>query len=527
MDLLNTLFLSTPWPTLRLGLHLTFFAVALYLLVMGFRMRHALTLPNLRKARGGFAIAVGVTGLIFIGILVNQATWQLSGTSRPDFVAFMQLHDRRQFNPAHWVNRGKILDHRGRVLALTRQSDAGAERYYPLGAAAAHVVGYADPRFGTSGMEAAANVRLNGGKPGSLMEWGELGRQVITGDKRIKGNDLVLTIDAELQQAAYDALEGKRGAVVMLDPRNGALRVLVSRPSFDPHRIQSSLFTGPDPEARLLNRATQGLYPPGSTFKVVLAADLLDAGGGGPLDCPADGYTTSGRYRKIRDHEYYSARRAGRTWRGHGRISLGTALVKSSNVYFAKIGVMRGHDAFERITNRFRFNSRIALTKGHSRRQFMHTGVIPRIEKRDQYGLAQASIGQGRIQTTPIQMALIAAAIANQGVAVRPRLVADEAPEALARFMRPESARKLAAMMRRVVSEGTARGIETKGLPIAGKTGTAQNPFGKTHSWFIGFAPAHRAKLAFAVLVEHGGYGSTVAAPIARDLLLLAKQRGL
>jgi peptidoglycan glycosyltransferase len=530
MDLLNTLFQSAPWGPLRIGLHAVFLLAAAYVLKQAFDLRAVVGLKHLAKPRTGFAAAGVLVLLAFGAVLLYQGTWQLSGTSRPEFIAFMQLHDRRQFNPAHWIERGRILDVAGTVLAETRavETAAGvvARRHYPFGPDLAHVVGYADPRFGASGIEAAANIQLNGGKPDSWRDWGELGRQLLTQAKRPKGNDVTLTLDAALQQLAVERLGERAGAVVVLRPQDGALRVLASTPSFDPNRIDADMFLRADPRARLLNRATAGLYPPGSTFKVVMAADALDRGFSGRIDCPADGWTTSGRYRKIRDHEYYEARRAGRTWRGHGRIGLTTALSESSNVFFAQLGVYLGHDAFRATTERFLFNSRITIGEGDARRQFMRTGRIPRIATSDRYGLAQASIGQGKVLATPAQMALIAAAVANDGVAMRPRLIAGEASAAVGRFMQPGTARQLRSILRRAVAEGTGRGIETPGLHIAGKTGTAENPFGASHSWFIGFAPADRPRLAFAVIVEHGGYGSTAAAPIARDLLLLAKERG-
>ena len=150
---------------------------------------------------------------------------------------------------------------------------------------------------------------------------------------------------------------------------------------------------------------------------------------------------------------------------------------------------------------------------------------MPRIADKDRYGLAQVAIGQGELLVTPAYMALLTAAVANQGIAVRPRLVAADQPKPLARFMSADTATQLAAMMRGVVTEGTARGIDDPDLWIAGKTGTAQNSHGDSHSWFVGFAPTQRPTLAIAVLVEGGGYGSTVAAPIAHDLLLAARAR--
>ncbi len=529
MDLLNTLFQSTPWGPLRIGLHAVFLLAAAYVLKVALDLRSVMRLKHLAKPRAGFGIAAVLVLLGFGAVLVHQATWQLFGTTRPEFVAFMQLHDRRQFNPAHWIQRGRILDASGTLLAETRavQTPQGlaAQRYYPFGPDFAHVVGYADPRFGTSGIEAAANVQLNGGKPESWQDWGELGRQLLAQTKRPKGHDVTLTLDAALQRLAMERLGEHAGAVVVLRPRDGALRVLASAPSFDPNQVDAEMFLRADPRARLLNRATAGLYAPGSSFKVVMAADALDRGFRGSIQCPADGWTTSGRYRKIRDHEYYEARRAGRTWRGHGRIGLDRALIESSNVFFAQLGVHLGHEAFRATTQRFLFNSRISIGEGDSRRQLMRTGRIPRIAASDRYGLAQASIGQGKVLATPAQMALIAAAVANDGIAPRPRLIASEAPSAVGRFMQQDTARRLRHSLRRAVAEGTGRSIETPGLAIAGKTGTAENPLGAPHSWFIGFAPADRPALALAVIVEHGGYGSAMAAPIARDLLVLAKAR--
>ncbi|MEA3277736.1 MAG: penicillin-binding transpeptidase domain-containing protein [Pseudomonadota bacterium] len=527
IDLFNALVDSAAWPTLRIGLHIVFLLVVGYILKLMFDFRDLTALRHLsRPKRKSLIPVVGLT-LLFASVLLYQATWQLTGVTRPDFVAFMQSHDRRQFNPAHRIRRGRIVDRHGEVLAYSQEYRGQVYRRYPYGPAFAHVVGYSDPKFGASGMEAAANAHLNGSTPASLTAWGELGRQLLTQEKRPRGQDLVLTLDAELQLMAVKMLGRNRGAVVLLRPDNGAIRALASTPSYDPNRISSSLFRGGDPEAPLLNRATQGLYPPGSTFKIVLAAQALNAGFKGRLHCPADGYTTSSRYRKIRDHEYYRAKRNGQTWKGHGDLDLGTALAESSNVFFAKLGVGYGHDAFYESTERFLFNRQIRLHESPYGAQTMSMGRIPRIAKSNQYGLAQMSIGQGRLLVTPAQMALITASVANRGLAVKPRLVESEPSFALSRFMSTNAAHRLARMMRKVVAEGTGRGIDVDAFSIAGKTGTAQNPQGKAHSWFIGFAPAERPALAVAVLVEHGGYGSKTAAPIARDLLVRAGELGM
>jgi peptidoglycan glycosyltransferase len=532
LALFNSLIDSPAWPTLQLGLHGLFFIALLYLLKRLFDLRQTSALKALPKAKSlvGGTLVLLVLGSAFGAVLAYQASWQLTGMTRPDFIAFMQTYDRRQFNPAHRIARGRIADRRGQVLAFSEESQGRVRRVYPFGPAFAHVIGYQDPTFGAAGLEGSANAHLNGSTPADLRAWRDLGRQVIT-QREPRGQDLLLTLDAELQRLAYAALDGRAGAVVMLRPSDGAMRVLASAPAFDPNRLNAALFQRGDPQARLLNRALQGRYPPGSTFKLVVAAAALAAGQTGPLQCEANGYTTSSRYPLIRDHDYYAARRSGMHWAGHGRLGLARALAESCNVYFAKLGVQLGHARVAATLNDFLFGQTIPLHSSAYGSLTMSTGKAPRIASSDQYGLAQASIGQGRVLMTPAHLALITGAIANDGLAMKPRLVTGDAPEPLARIMASDQARRLQGMMRRVVTEGTARGIDMPELAIAGKTGTAQHGDGPPHSWFVGFAPADRQvpaqTLAIAVLVEQGGYGSSVAAPLARDLLLQAQQLGL
>jgi peptidoglycan glycosyltransferase len=524
LQLFGALVDSPAWSALRVVLHLGFFLTALLILKAVLQLAFGAGTTTRGKRRRprvpAPSIPLIILALLFAAVLVYQGSWQLTGLFRPQFVAFMQSHDRREFNPAHRIQRGRILDRQGEVLAYSEEQAGQVLRVYPFGAAFAHVVGYSHPRYGTTGAEAAANARLNGGAPEQLASWGELGRQLVTRDKRPRGQDLVLTLDARLQGLALRGLADRHGAAVLLRPRDGAVLALVSAPAFDPNRVGPGLFQSPPADNPLLNRATQGLYPPGSVFKVVLAALALESGFTGTLDCPPGGYTTSRHYPPIRDHDYYSAREAGRTWGGHGRLDLGTAFSESSNVFFAQLGVRLGHEALESIGERLFFGSQIRLYPGTGRSGSVGTGRIPRIKRSDLYGLAQASIGQGRVLATPAHMALITAAVANGGVAMRPRLFADEPPQPLGQILSPDTADALTRLMRRVVTQGTGRSIDSPGLAIAGKTGTAENPRGPAHSWFIGFAPAENPELAVAVLVEHGGYGSRAAAPIARDLLV-------
>jgi len=518
---------SDAWPVLRGGLQVAFFTTVVYIFKLGIDVRGLVMLRPSGRPKRSFGVAFFVLALLFFCVLLYQATWQLTGLFRPQFLAFMQAYDRRQFNPAHRIRRGRILDHSGAMLAFSKRRGDQVLRLYPYGPAFAHAVGYSDPKFGASGMEAAANAHLNGAVADSLPAWGELGRQLLTREESPRGQDLRLTLDVELQLLAVQRLGDKGGAVVVLEPRDGAIRVLASTPAFDPNHITADLFRPGDPGIPLLNRATQGLYPPGSTFKILTTALALSKGFKGRLHCPADGYATSAHYRKIRDHEYYVARRQGRVWPGHGRLDLATALAKSSNVFFARLGVGYGSVAFARNLERFHFNRPIDLYRSPSGSWAMRTGRVPEIAKADRYGLAQASIGQGKTLVTPAHMALIVAAVANRGLAMQPRLVATDPPARLARFLSEQSAWRLSGMLRKAVTEGTGRGIRVAQPTIAGKTGTAQTLRGVAHSWFVGFAPARRPGLAVAVIVEHGGYGVAAAAPIARDLLVRAHELGM
>lgn len=524
LGMLTALLDSAAWPILRAGIHIGFFVLVGLILKRIYDFRHLGPPRPSTPALGATFLGLAV---LFGGVLVYQASWQLGGMLRPQFVQFMQLHDRRQFNPAHRLQRGRILDHQGVVLAHSEEQEGRVARRYPYGPAFAHAVGYSEPRFGAAGIEAAASVQLNGGAPEGLGDWGRLGRQVLTQDKRPKGQDLVLTLDADLQQLAFELMGGRRGAVVAIQPQTGALRVLLSTPGFDPNQIGPTLFRGTDPATPLLNRATQGLYPPGSTFKVALAALALESGFSGTLPCPAEGFTTSPRYPRIRDHEYYTARAEGRSWPGYGALDLQGAFVKSSNVFFAQLGVRYGRDALYQEGERLYFNRQLTLFESPQGSWTVATGRLPDLDDGDQYGLAQMAIGQGELLTSPLHLGLIAAAVANGGLGIEPRLVANGTPRTLGRLMSGRNAARLTEMMRRVVTEGTGRAINTKELAIAGKTGTAENPHGEAHSWFIGFAPAERPALALAVLVEGGGWGSRAAAPLAQALWLRAQARGL
>jgi peptidoglycan glycosyltransferase len=338
-------------------------------------------------------------------------------------------------------------------------------------------------------------------------------------------------LDPDAQRAAYDGLDGQAGAVAAIDPRTGAILALVSVPSYDPNLLTShdpSRVTENydqlrvDPESPLLNRSTQQLYPPGSLFKVVVAAAALESGKYEPstqipapaqLDLPDTSAVIS---------NYDDAACRG------GQVSLAEALAISCNTAFARIGMSLGDDALRKQAVAFGFNEAIDIP----------LPVVPSIypEDLDVPQTAQSAIGQFDVRATVLQMAMVGAGVANDGSVMLPFLVAEEQapdlsslsvtePEQLSRAVSPEVASELTDMMVGVVTGGTGENAAIPGVTVAGKTGTAQDGNRIPHVWFMAFAPAEDPQVAVAVIVENGGRlgndatGGAVAAPIAREVM--------
>lgn len=488
-------------------------------------MKHALIGKAHKTIGRAYRIFFVWIAVLFGGILIYQSTWQLAGFARPDFVEFMKRYDRRPDNPVSKMVRGRVLDARGRILAVSSE-DRTAQRRYPLGAIFCHVLGYEHRFFGLSGLEASEHAMLSGYTRETGPEWEQFRRNLVQRTD-LRGSDLTLTLWADLQEEAHAAMHGRKGAVVFLDPSNGALLVLYSSPGYDPNQLDASLFEGKDTDAHLLNRALRGLYPAGSTFKMLVAATALEQHIQPVLDCPAEGFQAGTGNRPIRDHEYYEHQRQGRKWPGQGRLSLKQAFIKSSNVYFAQLGVQLGGEALHATALRCGLTRAWVVHEGSSSPMAGVAGQFPALTSKDQARTAQVSIGQGEMLVTPLHMALIAGAVGRNGIAWKPRLSVATPPEALPPFFASQSANVLADMMRQAVENGTGRGADLPGLHVAGKTGTAQNPHGADHSWFVGFAPAHQPRVAFAVIVEQGGYGSQAALPVAVAVLRKAEADGL
>ena len=333
-----------------------------------------------------------------------------------------------------------------------------------------------------------------------------------------------LTVRDALQRKAYELLAGRKGCVVALEPATGRIRAMVSSPGPDPATVQG-LVNGIIGGAPYFNRAIEGLYPPGSTFKVFMAASALSEGLDPVYECPADGYRAAPSTPVIRDVEAYAARRTGRVWKGFGRIGLGDALAHSSNVYFAKLGVALGPERFEKAVLALRLREPVAILNEDDVELIAVGGGVPDGLKAAE--LAHIGIGQGELLLSPLSVALLTAAVANDGVAVKPTLSAAAKPELFARPFSFKAAQRVKKMMRSVVRSGTGRKCDLKGMEVCGKTGTAQTASGDDHAWFTCFAPMGRPQLVVTVLIEHGGFGAEAALPVARELLLEARREGL
>ena len=321
------------------------------------------------------------------------------------------------------------------------------------------------------------------------------------------GRPVKLSLDGALQARAEELLKGRTGAVVALEPTTGRIRALASVPRVD-----------------YLDRALNGLYPPGSTFKVFMAAAALSEGLDPVYDCPAAGYRSAPSTPPIRDVEARQFERRGKVWKGFGRIGLATALVHSSNTYFARLGVEFGPEAFGRAVSRARLREPATVLPSEDVSLESAGGGVPDGLRAPQ--LAPVSIGQGALQMTPLAVAMVTAAVADDGVMLEPTLVAEGRPVLRAMPFSHEAAARVKKMMRTVVRRGTGRGCDIPGLDVCGKTGTAETGKGRDHAWFTCFAPERAPRLVVTVLVEHGGFGADAAAPVAKGLLLKARELG-
>jgi len=426
--------------------------------------------------------------------------------------------------------RGVVVTADGTLLAYSETDGEDPQSYlriYPQGEAFAPVVGYTSRLAGSAGLEASYADTLRSRRDLTLSDMlaALFGRD-------LRPRSIQVSIVPELQQAAYDALGGLRGSVVALDPTTGDVLAYVSSPSYDPATL-----TGPDavevrqallddPDEPLRDRAGNEVLRPGSTFKTVVSAAALDSG----LFAPES---------ELVDYEEFplpgSDATISNAWGGFcstGRtVSLQTAFVRSCNTVFADVSIQIGAEEIGRTADGLGFNDPVAMPWPTT------ASVFPTRElEEDPAALAQSGIGERDVRATPLQMAMVAAAVANRGGLMQPRVVTqvfdadgntveESEPATLGRPISMAAADSIAEMMERVVTEGTGTRAAVPGVRVAGKTGTAEGVGGAPDVWFIGFAPVENPTIALAVMLEDGGdagdsaSGGGVAAPIAAEVI--------
>ena len=463
-----------------------------------------------RKHNLELSIAAWIFALLFL-LLIGRVVW-INVFEAEDLRS--NLNNTKADTNSENVIRGDIRTLNGTVLATTLVDENGNQtRSYPFDNVFAHVVGYASN--GKSGLEAEENYNL-------LSSHSSLLKQIQAGEsgEKVQGDRVVVTLDEKLQQTAYYTLGSYKGAVVVMEPDSGKILAMVSKPDFNPNFIgmEWENLISDNASSALLNRATQGLYPPGSTFKMITTLAYLRAH---PTDYSSFLYNCEGALSQgdVRITCYGD--------QVHGQEDLAGAFSNSCNTAFAQIGLELDNTDFKKTAEEFLFNHSLPTGMPHSQSVF-------KLTKDSSVGEQMTTaIGQGETLVTPLHMALITSAIANGGIMMRPyyvdhietndgSVVKQFDPEIYKKLLTPDEAGILTEYMKRTAESGTAAALSGNGYTVAGKTGSAEyekDGVTGTHSWFCGFAQTSEPHIVVAVIAEDGGTGSATAVPIAKQIL--------
>ena len=456
-----------------------------------------------------FSVVKYVFVLLFLALVAHFVNFQMNESEEfinNDYNSREELFAKR-------VVRGDIISADGQVLAETVINADGIEkRNYPFSNLFAHVVGYATN--GKAGIEKLANFYLLKSHVSA-----EEKVEVELAEQKYKGDNVITTLNYKLQQVAYDGLSWYEGAVVVLEPSTGKILAMVSKPNFDPNLVEEEweyLVSEENTSTVLLNRATQGLYPPGSTFKIV---------------------TTLAHIRQNMENSTYAYVCTGKLLAGgsiihcyknksHGTVDLEESFAESCNASYANIGLNLEKTLFQNVCDSLLFNKDLPTKFPYSKSSFVLN------EEDDEAVVMQNAIGQGTTLVTPFHMALITSAIANNGVLMNPyvidrieshtgEVVKSYVPSEYGALLTVEETTELQGYMEAVVDYGTGTKLQSKNYDAYGKTGSAEfsAKAEHCHSWFVGYAHAEgKNDIAIAVLVEEAGSGSTVAVPIAKKI---------
>jgi peptidoglycan glycosyltransferase len=456
----------------------------------------------------------GVVVVLFALLIVFTSRWTVFNAS--------SLNDnplnRRTLVDDLRTERGRILAADGTVLSKSVPAPAGTwKRYYPTGQLFAQPVGYLSAIEGrAAGLELSRGPALRGLQTGLSSIFGQL-------SSHKAGDDVYTSLDPKATGVAVSQLAGRAGSVVALDPRTGAIKVMYANPTYNSNQINSL-----SPGQSFFNNSTQASWPPGSTFKVVTAAAAIDSGK----------YTPNSIVNGDSPKLISGVPLANDGNQSFGPISLTTALTYSVNTVWAQVAQSLGRVTMTKYMERFGFYKKppldypplqIGTSRPYSSSGRPYRPASPRED------IGRIGIGQGGLLVTPMQMAMVAAAVANGGKLMVPHLTSRIVdpdgrtlqtikPTVYSQVMKPSTAQDLNQMMRKVVEEGTGTPAQLGGISVAGKTGTASigvTGSDLTQPWFIGFAPANNPTVAIAVTIAktQGGFGGTVAAPIASAVM--------
>lgn len=506
--------------------------------VIGFLWFIALLPPNLgqlsRTNRALLHLALALTigfGLVTIQVLRAQLLDHeriMARASDPN----SGVVDLRRYQRERSTERGRILLHDGSVVAADERDISGRRKRSYRNASAAYLAGYYSPGlFGVAGLEAVFDAQLSGRV---ATDWRAWLNNVL--HRSSQGNDIVLSIDPELQELGQALLGDRSGGIVLLDANSGAVRALVTAPAYDPNRLSVPLdgtlselqdarsylaALQRDGRGALLLRPIQGLYTPGSVFKTVTAAAAFAFQVATPDTVYRDDGALVVDSRVILEQNRPDPSRVDYTVREAYGYSL--------NVVFAQIGLALGAQRLESMSQALGFGEPIPFDLPVVESQL---AASPEFLSRPA-GLAETAFGQGQLQVTPMQMALVVAAVLQDGNVPRPYLVEEirspngetlwrAQPRLWRKAFDAQTARSVHDLMLWSVEHGYAQGAALEGVKVGGKTGTAEVGSGAPHAWFVGFAEQGTQRFVIAVVVEHGGSGAQVALPIARSLLQAA-----
>jgi len=482
---------------------------------------------------------------------INRIENLIPGSRQKLFMAYSSGTVTCLYDNVDRITLLKILEIQHNLPGISVETEL--RRFYPYDELASQLIGYIGEidtnelnnlfekgyrqgdMIGKIGLEKKYNDYLHGKDGGVLIESDAFGKQLTILEKiePVPGNDLYLTINRDLQAMAESELlkTGCAGAVVGIDPRNGAIRIMASVPGYNPNLFvtmdDKRMEYMQDKKLPMYNRAIQAQFAPGSVFKIITSLSALNEN----IITPEKTFYCPG-YFKIGAKTF-------RCWeaKGHGTVNFLTGVTKSCDVYFYNIGLLTGVDNIMNYASEFGFGKYTGIDIPSER-----PGSIPTKEWREKKNLSwyngdtvNIAIGQGYIDVTPLQLALMVSVMANKGILWKPYVVAKitnksgqniyfHKPEKSNTInnIRPEVWKLVEDALLNVVNTGTGYGANVPGLEVAGKTGTAENPHGKTHAWFSAYAPVKNPELAIAVLVQHGGKGGSVAAPIAKQILMKA-----